>query len=137
MDPSVLDRLKAATTLALVKKYTEIRERLKVMENDAKLAADPLQRINEAIENVLLARMNADGSDNIGTDAGIVYRFTHKSVSVTDPEAFWRYAVDNDAPELYQNRANVSEVEARIQTTGEAVPGATLRSYQTARIRKA
>lgn len=136
MKTEVIDKLKASPTIALVKKHKELRERIKEIEEQAAEAAKPAAMLKEAIEGVLLGRMNDDGSDSISTPVGTVYRYTHRSATVTDQEAFWRYAVEHDAPELYQSRANVTEVTARIEASGEPIPGVNLRSFQTARIRK-
>lgn len=134
MDP-VKAKLAAASVGALVKKHVELRDSMKVIDDEYEARKKPFSALKEQIENELFARLNADSADSIATEHGTVYRYTYKSAKITDPEAFWRCAVENDAPELYQARAVVSEIEARIEA-GTVVPGVTVSSYQTARIRK-
>lgn len=128
-------KLAAATTVALVKKHVEVRDRLKLLEDDYEIRKKPFASLKEDLENELFARLNAQGADSIATEQGTVYRYTHKYAKIVDLEAFWRCAVENDAPEMFQARASVSEIEARIEA-GATVPGVTVSSYQTARIRK-
>ncbi len=124
-------RLDAMDVATLVKSYRDVKA--KIAEIEAR--ADKPRAMLKEVEGVLMARLIGANASSIKTENGTVYIYTTTNAVIEDPEAFWRYAVEHDASDLYQARAVASTIITH-QEAGETVPGVRISSYSTARVRK-
>lgn len=130
------EQLKQAPVDKLVERFASLR----TMRAEAKAvfeAADTL--IAEAmalLERVMLAKLHDMGATSIKTNNGTLYIYPKKTVSIVDFDALWEHIKANDAPELFQRRITLSEVEAYNETHANApVPGLVVETTQEARLR--
>lgn len=111
------------TSLDLVKKYVQLRDKLSEVNKRQKEEVAPYSLVMSRIENELLDRLNNGGAQSIKTEAGTFYKITKISATVTKFEDLLDYVRANDAWELLEPKVSKTAVLAITQETDIEVPG--------------
>ena len=119
-----------------VAQYVQMRDLIKVKENEHKELLAPYKKALEDLNAVLLNHLNDIGGNSLNTDAGTVYKKEKKSASLTDPAAFMSYVIDNAAYDLLDRKANVTAVSAFIKENGTQPPGVNFSSTYDVGVRR-
>lgn len=125
------ERIDAMTVADMVLNHRAVKEKI----NEIEKRADKPRAMLRELEGALMAKLIAAGADSIKTEHGTVYKYTTTSAVIEDNQAFWNYAVENDASDLFQARASATAVVSRMEA-GDTVPGVRVSQYSTARVRK-
>lgn len=114
--------------------FRDQKEQLKRRQTDE---MEPFNTILEAIENRLLARLQETGQDSAKTKFGTAYKKTGSSTKVADWNVLIDYIKKNDAFDLLVKNVAKEAVKARLDETGELVPGVDIVTFVTAGVRRA
>ena len=131
-----IERLKAASMDLLAKRYVELREQKKVIEDEAKRQVEPLGEAMEQLATAMVAKLHAEGATSQRTSHGTVYVHTAGTGSIVDFDALWAFVKERDMPEIFQKRITLSEIETYNEThPDDPVPGVVTEKVQSARVR--
>jgi hypothetical protein len=131
-----IERLKAASMDLLTKRYIELREQKKEIEDAAKAQVEPISEALEQLATAMLAKLHDEGATTQRTNSGTVYIHTTNTGNIVDFDALWAFVKANDIPEVFQKRLTLSEVEAFNETHPDTpVPGVVTEKVQSARVR--
>lgn len=86
----------------------------------------PYRETLEKLNGVLLDILNKMGGDkpSFASEYGTAYVSHKKSVTLTDPAAFMKYVIENQAYDLLDRKANVKAVEDYLNKHTALPPGA-------------
>lgn len=115
-----------AATITLggrVEQYLKLRDKKAEIAKKHKEELAPYDEALRALENLFQQAMDAQGLENLKTEAGTAYKSTVGSVSVADWDAFFDYVRTNDAWHLVEKRPAKTAVEEVLEETGELPPG--------------
>ena len=131
-----IERLKAASMDLLAKRYIELREQKKAIEDAAKVQVEPLAEALEQLATAMLAKLHDEGATTQRTTNGTVYIHTTNTGSIVDFDALWGFVKEHDMPEIFQKRVTLSEIETFNDTHPDTpVPGVVTERVQSARVR--
>lgn len=131
-----IERLKAASMDLLTKRYVELREQKKLIEDEAKRQVEPIGEAMDQLATAMLAKLHDEGATSQRTTNGTVYIHTMSTGSIVDFDALWDFVKANDMPEIFQKRVTLSEIETFNDTHPDTpVPGVVTEKVQSARVR--
>ena len=81
-----------------------------------------LERELNVLRAYLLDQLNRADAQSIKTDAGTVYRRETLKTSAADWGAVWRFAVENDAMDIFQKRLKTEFIKEYMEENDGAVP---------------
>ena len=113
-----------------VDQYVRLRDEIKKLDDAHKEKMKPYREALEKLNNLLLTHLNEIGGESVKSASGTVYRTERKSASLSDPDAFMRFVIANEAWDLLDRKANVTAVVDFIDENDTQPPGVSLnRSY--------
>ena len=119
-----------------VAQYVQMRDLIKVKENEHKEFLAPYKKALEDLNTVLLNHLNEIGGNSLNTDSGTVYRTEKKSAPLVDPAAFMEYVITNAAYDLLDRKANVTAVTEFVKENGTPPPGVNFSSAYVVGVRR-
>ena len=99
------------TDADFVRKYIELRDRKKQIEDRLKDELAPINDAMDKLEGFLLDRLNQSGAESIKTEYGTAYKSKVMSAKVADRESLMRYVREHQAFHLLT--ANVAKDAVR------------------------
>lgn len=131
-----------------VSQFVKLRDVIRDKEKAHKEELKPFKDTIEKLGGIMLSYLNAIGAENVGTDAGTVYKTTKKSAPVADMTAFWTWVVTQAAFDMVDKKANVTAVEDYILAQVEKAktdpsiipgppPGVNFTSYDVVGVKRA
>ena len=141
VDTVTVDRGKADTTAApnlneRIAQFVKLRDYIKKEDDEHKKKLEPFREALEKLNNALLDSLNQIGVDSLNSASGTVYRSSKTNASLSDPDAFMKFVVDNDAFELLDRKANKTAVAEFIKQHGVQPPGVKFTTFQVAGVRR-
>jgi hypothetical protein len=131
-----IERLKAASMDLLTKRYVELREQKKEIEDAVKAQVEPISEALEQLATAMLAKLHDEGATSQRTSNGTVYIHTTSTGSIVDFESLWAFVKENDMPEIFQKRITLSAVDDFNELHPDTpVPGVVTEKVQSARVR--
>lgn len=133
------------TMKQIVEAHQQRRERLDALEEAHKEATAAIKREIALLEGAAHKLLQRDGNKSVRTDFGTAYRQSWSKAKVTDKEALWKWAVDNNRGDVFTNAVSKSVVEGEIERTKEEsgdenatcpIPGVELETGWKCNIRK-
>ncbi len=107
------------------------RDKLKKMDEDLKAQKKPLEAFKARLEGHFEAFLMTNNLKNAVTKGGTVHWNTRCTASLTDPEEFMGYVIENRAWSLLDRRANATVVQDFVTREGSLPPGVKLNTYRT------
>jgi hypothetical protein len=114
-------------------KCRSLREELKRAYTDAD---KPVKDFMDHMEAKMLSILDSQKLESVTTSHGTVYRSTQTRAKVADWKVFVAYIKKNDAFDLLKKDVSKDAVKARIEDSGEVVPGVDIYSFHVANVRK-
>jgi hypothetical protein len=114
--------------------YRDAKEQIK-KEMTERIAG--VEVFMDRIEGRLLEMLMESGQDSAKTPYGTAYKSTKTSAKVADWNVLIGYIKKNDAYDLLTKNVSKDAIKARMEDTGEIVPGVNLTTYQEVGIRRA
>jgi hypothetical protein len=108
---------------ARVEQYLKLRDKKAEIAKRHKEELEPYNQALYALETLFQRAMDAQGLENLKTEAGTAYKSTVGSVSVADWDAFFEWVQENRAWHLVEKRPAKTAVEEVLEETGELPPG--------------
>lgn len=121
----------------LVGHYVDLRDQKEVIKKETAQRTAPLDAFIDRIESRLLELLIESGQENAKTKFGTAYKKPFTSVKVADWNVFIDHVKKNDAFDLLTKAVAKDAVKARIEETGQVVPGLDLVTIQQVGIRRA
>jgi hypothetical protein len=121
---------------ALVQTYVLMRDRKEELKRERAEQDAPINDLMDKIEVKLLGLLKESGQDSAKTSSGTAYKSTQSRAKIADWNIFIDYIKKNDAWDLLTKAVAKDAVRARIEDTGEIVPGIDLYSFETVGIRR-
>lgn len=118
-----------------IEQYLAVRDKIKMMEDEAKKAIEPFKLIQEQLAGWLQEFMDKTGGDSIKTKAGTAYVSTRYSATLADPDAFMQFVIENKLFDLLDRRANATAVKDYTGEKGAPPPGVNLTALKTIGVR--
>lgn len=106
----------------MVRKYVELRDRKKQMEEAFKEQVAPLTQAMDTLENALLQRMNESGAESIKTEFGTAYKAKVMSTRVADRETLMGFVREQGAFQLLTAAVSKEAVRDYMETSGGFPP---------------
>lgn len=127
------------TTIAdLVRKYIDLRDRVKAMDEEHDQKTKPLRDAMQVIEGACAIHLKTDGSESIRTEHGTVYQSTTMSAKVMDREALFDFVRDADAFQLLTAAVSKDAVKEYMdEHQGMAPPGIEIGYFTKTNFRRA
>jgi len=117
--------------------YIVLRDKIKSIEEQHKLALKPFKEAQERLENLFFAALNDANVDSMKTAAGTFYKSVQSSASIADSAEFQRFVIGSQAWELLDWRANKTAVAALVDSSGAAPPGVNFNTHIKVNVRRA
>ena len=116
--------------------YIQLRDRRaqRKAAYEAEDAADKAKQ--EKIEGVLLAKLDAEGSDSVRTANGTAYKSKRISVSVADWDSFFPFVQQTEAWHMLEHRASKTAVEQYVEENADLPPGLNWSETITLNVRR-
>jgi hypothetical protein len=121
----------------LIHRYITIRDAKAEKEAEHKKGMERYNKALARIEEILMARLEADGEDSKKTPHGTCYKTTKTTAKVADRDAFLEYVKENDAWNFIESRVNAKEVEKYVGEHDELPPGVTTTRFTKVGVRRA
>lgn len=125
-----------ATVEKRVEQYIQIRDALKLLEEEYDLKKQPLMEAQNLLNGWLMDFLDKAGADSVKTSKGTCYTSTRYTASLADPDAFMKHVIDNNQFELLDRRANSTAVKDYVREHGQLPPGANLSAMKTLGVRR-
>jgi len=106
-----------------VGQYVALRDKIKAEDDAHKERMKPARALLEQLNGALLQHLIDIGAENVRTASGTVSRRMERSASLSDPDAFMRFVIGNEAWDLLDRKANKTAVFDFIEENKEAPPG--------------
>jgi hypothetical protein len=110
------------TSGELIAKFVELRDQLKLMDEEYSKIAKPYKEGLSAIENALLAEMQASDITQIKCEFGTAFQKQWMSVKTVDREALFRYVIGGEKWELLTAAVSKEVVKEIIEESGGTPP---------------
>lgn len=124
---AILSAIGKATDFSeLVGFYVDFRDQIEAIKRELAERTAPLSARMDRIEARLLERLSETGQENAKTTFGTAYKKPFTSTKVADWNVLLDYIKKNDAYDLLTKSVAKDAVKARIEETGEIVPGVDL-----------
>lgn len=115
----------------LVRKYVELRDRKKQVEERLKEELAPLSNAMDTIEAALLQRMNESGAESIKTEHGTAYKSKFMATRVADREALMAFVRAKEAFHLLSAAVSKDAVRDYMEQSGGNPPPGVDVSFTT------
>lgn len=126
------------STAFLIEKYLLVRDKKEALDKQHKEALKPYNEMLERLENMLLERLNAAGTDNTAVrGVGTAYKSTRTSVTCNAWSQTLDYIIEKEAWELLEARVNKTAALAIMEETKAPIPGVVVRQELTVNVRRA
>jgi len=125
------------TTDQLIERYVTIRDGKAELEAAHKQKTARFNRAMEKIENLLMARLDAEGEESKRTPHGTCYKAVHTRAKVSDRDAFLHFVTEHDAWDFVESRVNGKAVEKYVEEHGDVPPGVKTTRYVKVGVRRA
>lgn len=119
-----------------VEQYIKLRDKIKEIETRHKEELKPYKETLEKLNAVILGHLNNVGGESIRTAAGTAYVTEKKSASLSDPQAFMRYVIGNEAWDLLDRKANSNAVADFIAENNAPPPGVNFTTTNIVGVRR-
>lgn len=106
-----------------VAQYVALRDLIGEKDDAHKAQMKPYRETLEQLNSVLLQHLKGINAESAATEAGTVYQTAKKSASIADMTAFWEFVKATGDFDLVDKKANVTAVEAYIETNNAPPPG--------------
>lgn len=107
----------------LVKTYLTIRKVREKIQAEWEAEDSELKREQQLIEQTLMVICNENNAKAIRTDAGTVFRRLNERYTVADGELFRKFVMENNVPELFEQRIAQSRFKEFItEQEGTSLP---------------
>lgn len=116
----------------MVRKYVELRDRKKQVEDRVKTELAPLIDAMNTLENALLQRMNESGVESVKTEFGTAYKSKVMSTRVADRETLLGFVRERGAFQLLTAAVSKEAVRDFMETSGGFPPPGVDVSFITA-----
>lgn len=116
--------------------YVQLRDKIADLDKAHKEKMRPYRDALEQLNNVLLDVLNKQGGESISTENGSAYKTEKKSASVADGKVFWDYIVANQAWDLIDKKANVTEMSKLLEEGKPLPPGINMSSRFVVGVRR-
>ena len=93
-----------------IEKFVKLRDKRDEIKERHKEELKPLTEMLDALGDVLLGHLNANGIDRVGAPAGTAHKILKKSATIADKEAFWAFVVTSGTWELIDYKASPTAV---------------------------
>ena len=103
--------------------YVKLRDHINSIKEKHKAELAGPTELLDQLNNLLLAHLDQQKAENIGTKQGSVYKTAKNSASIADMTAFWTHIVTQGEWDLLDRRANVTAVKDYIEKNSAPVPG--------------
>ena len=114
--------LPSIPTDKLVKTYIKIRDARKELASEYEKQDAELQKALDAIEGELLEACKAIGADSIKTSFGTISRRVAKRYWTNDWHSFYKFLMENEAPELLENRIAQTNMSTFLEENPDLLP---------------
>lgn len=120
-----------------IAQYVKLRDKISDLNEAHKEKMAPLNNALEQLHDIMLAQLNALGTDSSTTKGvGTVYKTVKKSATVADGAAFQRHVIGSEAWDLVDMRANAPAVEKFIEENGDTPPGVNFKQVARVGVRR-
>lgn len=116
----------------LVRNYVAVRDKITEMEK----AIEPYTHLKERINAALVRMLDQAGAQSVRTEHGTASITIKPTASLSDPDAFMQYVIDNQRFDLLNRHANPNACREFADTTGALPPGVKLNTVRRAGVRK-
>lgn len=106
----------------MVRKYVELRDRKKQIEERLKEELAPLTNAMDTLESALLHRMNESGAESIKTEFGTAYKSKVMSTKVADRETLMGFVRERGAFHLLTAAVSKEAVRDHMEASGGLPP---------------
>lgn len=110
------------TDADLIRKYVELRDRKKQLEEKQKEELAPFNDAMDTLETALMERMNAAGQESIKTEHGTAYKAKAMKTKTADREALMGYVREHDAFHLLTAAVSKEAVQDYMDSSGGFPP---------------
>lgn len=121
----------------LVGFYVDFRDEKEQIKREMTERMNVPQALMDRIESRLLELFIDSNQESAKTKFGTAYKVAKSSARVADWNVLLEYIKKNDAFDLLVKNVAKEGVKARIEETGENVPGVDIATTQTIQIRRA
>lgn len=115
--------------------YHALREQRAQLKAEFDEIDKDLKAKMEALEFAMLKHMDAVGTSQLKTAAGMAYVETSKTPTCGDWQALYKYIAENERFDLLQRRLGAQAVKDLEAETGELPPGVTMLQERVVRFR--
>ena len=123
---------------SVVNAYNAIRDARTVRRHAWEKADAELEKDQNALRAFLLDILNKSGAQSVRTQGGTVYRTERIKPSAADWGAIWAWAVENDAPDIFERRLKSGFIkEFMDEHEGAAPPGVNVHREFEVAVRRA
>jgi hypothetical protein len=106
----------------MVRKYVELRDRKKQIEESIKGQVELVVHAMTTLENALLERMNVSGAESIKTEFGTAYKSKVMATKVADRGSLMQYVQEQNAFHLLTAAVSKEAVRDYMETSGGFPP---------------
>lgn len=124
------------TVAKRVQQYVQIRDKLKVLDDEHDARRKPLVEIQNMLTGWMQNFMDKSQSESIKTEHGTCYSSVRYTASLPDAEAFMNFVITNQCFEMLDRRANSTAVREYIADHGSPPPGVHLSALRTIGVRR-
>lgn len=117
--------------------YIALRDKIKGIEEQHKLALKPYKEALERLENLFFTALESANVDSMKTSAGTFYKSVQASATIADGAEFKRYVIGSQAWDLLDWRANKTAVAALVDSSGAPPPGVNFATHIKVNVRRA
>ena len=114
-----------------IAQFLLLRTSIDEIEEAVKKELKPLRDIKEALAGCFDKFLTETGQQSAVTSAGTVHWNTRYTASLSDPQAFMNFVLENKYFELLERRASVAGVEEFIEKEHAVPPGVNLNRIRT------
>ncbi len=120
----------------LTKRFVELRDKIKEIEDKCKADVKTLKEYQEKVAGHIHTFLTENKLQNLKTATGTCYVKVRRTASLSDPDAFMTYVVDNQAFDLIDRRANSTAVQEFVKKFKSLPPGVNLNTIEDVGVRR-
>ena len=128
---------KDVTVDTWVELYVGLRDQMRALEAEYDEKKRPYREKRDKVEGILMAALEATGSEAIRTAHGTCHTTTRTSASIADGEAFKSYVIESERYELLDLKANATACKDFVKENGSLPPGVNLTTMTKVGVRRA
>ena len=120
----------------LIEKYIKLRDKKAEMKAAFDASVADVDAYMKRCEQAIMAHLDKNGVDSVGTPNGTAFKSTTTSATVADKEAFLNYVRTTEAWPLMDVRASKTAIAEFVAETQDLPPGINWRAETVVRIRR-